>query len=765
MHARAYIIVVFILFMPAVTIMGLVRGAEPLVLTQPKPHQVLQRMGVAPGKGYADVQISTTLPTEAQKATWEYRVVVLAGQTAKDDVASEWVSVIPTITGKTLQAAARVPAGGWYRLECRCRVDDNVQASGAVEPIGVGEVFVVAGQSYATNCNDERLTVSDPHQRVVAFDSAKLSWAVANDPQPVFDGSDGGSIWPPLGDALTKEFGVPIGFANVAIGGSSSAQWLPEGDMLPRLINAGKALGSFRAVLWQQGESDVITKNPTEGYVANINRIRNAAATAWGDSPPWLLAKSTHHPTVYHDPEGEGRIRAGIDELAKRPEFLPGPDTDTLTGDNRGDIKSRRHFTGIGQRRAADMWFASIRQELLAANDEASGLRVGMAEVDITPPVGFPMAGYYHERLAEGTIDSLKAKAIVLREGDTAGALVVCDLIGIATDLSREVQRRAAEKTGIPASNIVIAATHSHTAPDYMKELWLYLGKEKQEPLRADYIEKLINGPVDAIVRADEDAVKFTLSTGNVLQSTPVAFNRRFVMRDGSVQTWQTLSNPEVVRAAGPIDPRIEVLAIRDSDNGKVHGILSNFALHLDTVGGMRWSADYPFFIERTLRKNYGPDMISIFGTGCCGDINHVDPSTPKRNKADEIGNSIGISICQQFATLSPLKRTQLHVMSQAVALPLEGVTQPEVERAIGIVALAKQGGKVAFLDHVTSYKQLILDQFLHAQPYAETAKHITWGLSRSLAGVGERLPVNVTVMTIGDDVAIVSLPGEVFLT
>jgi hypothetical protein len=221
-------------------------------------------------------------------------------------------------------------------------------------------------------------------------------------------------------------------------------------------------------------------KNTTEGYVANIRTIRDTAAKAWGNSPPWLLAKSTHHPTVYNDPEGEGRIRAGIDELTKQPAFLAGPDTDTLTGDNRGDIKSRRHFTGIGQRRAAEMWLASIRQELLTSKDEAAALRVGIAEVDITPPVGFPMAGYYHERLAEGTIDSLKAKAIVFREGETAGALVVCDLIGIATDLSREVRRRASEKTGIPASNIVIAATHSHTAPDYMKELWLYLGKENR---------------------------------------------------------------------------------------------------------------------------------------------------------------------------------------------------------------------------------------------------------------------------------------------
>jgi len=743
------------------------QGADSIALEHPQPHQVVQRIGVAPGKGYADVKLVGKLPADVQKATWDYRIVILADQpeqSLKADTASEWKNMIPTFEGQTFQAAARIPAGGWYRLECRCRIGDNLLATGAVEPIGVGEVFVVGGQSYATNCNDERLTVADPRQRVLAFNLAKQTWAVANDPQPVFDGSDGGSIWPSLGDALAKEFEVPIGFANVAIGGSSSAQWLPEGNMLPRLISAGKSLGDFRAVLWQQGESDVIAKNSTAGYVANIGRIREAAEKGVGISRPWLLAKSTHHPTVYNDPEGEGRIRAGIDELVKLPTFRAGPDTDTLKGENRGDKNSRRHFSGIGQRRAAEMWLSSIRIELLTAEDNASSLRVGMAESDITPPVGFPMAGYYHERLAEGTIDSLKAKAIVFREGDTTGALVVCDLIGIATDLSREVRRRASGKTGIPECSIVIAATHSHTAPDYMKALWLYLGKEKQEQLRTDYIEKLLSGPVDAIVRAYEDAGKLTLSTGAAIQSTPVSFNRRFVMRDGSVRTWQALSNPEVVRAAGPIDPRIELLTICSSEDGTVRGILSNFALHLDTVGGMRWSADYPFFIERTLKKAYGADVISIFGTGCCGDINHSDPSAPERHKADFIGDSIGTSICQQFATLSPLKNTHLNVQSKSIELPLQEVTRTEVDRAIQIVALAKQGGSVEFLDHVTAYKQLILDQFLHQEPYAETSKHITWGLSRSLAGIGQRLPVDVTVMTIGDEVAIVCLPGEIFV-
>ena len=421
-------------------------------------------------------------------------------------------------------------------------------------------------------------------------------------------------------------------------------------------------------------------------------------------------------------------------------------------------------FFSAATRSADELSLTHSQSHQVTAGDNAGGLRVGLAESDITPPIGFPMAGYYHERLAEGTIDPLRAKAIVFRAPDTSAALVVCDLIGIATDLSHEVRRRASEKTGIPASNIVIAATHSHTAPDYMKELYRYLGKQQQQKLRAEYIEKLISGPVTAIVEAHGNAQPASLSAGSATQTTAVAFNRRFVMRDGSVRTWQSLSNPEVVRAAGPIDPQIELLAIRSLEGDTTRGILSNFALHLDTVGGMRWSADYPFFIQRSLQKKFGKDLISIFGTGCCGDINHVDPSTPNRHKADFIGDAIGTSISEKFAQLSPLKGSRLIVKSQTVQLPLEEVTQAQVQRAVQIVELAKQGAKVDFFDHVTSYKRLILDQLLRREPFANTADHITWGLSRSLAGIGAKLPVDVTVITIGEEVAIVCLPGEVFV-
>lgn len=393
----------------------------------------------------------------------------------------------------------------------------------------------------------------------------------------------------------------------------------------------------------------------------------------------------------------------------------------------------------------------------------ADSIRVGVAEADITPPVGFPMAGYYHERLAEGTIDPLKAKAIVFRDVHAESAIVVCDLIGIATDLSHAIRKQASEKTGIPASHIVISATHSHTAPDYMKELYLNLGGEKQAPLRAQYIDKLINGPVEVIVKAHAAAKPASLQFGSATQTTPVSFNRRSVMRDGSVKTWQSHDNPSVIRAAGPIDPEIALLTVRD-EAGKTLGILSNFALHLDTVGGMKWSADYPYFIEQTLRRATGSEVISIFGTGCCGDINHVNPRSKDRNKTDFIGNSIGESIHKQLNQLKRLERADLVVKSQVVRLPLQDSTREEVAQSLKILAAANRGEKVDFFEHVTAYKKLILDQFRHREPHAESEEHITWGLSRSLAGVGETLPVDVTVMTLGRDVAIVCLPGEIFV-
>src|SRR3954470_17268535 len=81
---------------------------------------------------------------------------------------------------------------------------------------------------------------------------------------------------------------------------------------------------------------------------------------------------------------------------------------------------------------------------------QAPPFQVGLAEIDITPPAGYRMDGYFYERLNTGQRDPLIAKALVFQQGPTRAALVVCDLIGIPLALSREVRSLAAARTGIP---------------------------------------------------------------------------------------------------------------------------------------------------------------------------------------------------------------------------------------------------------------------------------------------------------------------------
>lgn len=391
-------------------------------------------------------------------------------------------------------------------------------------------------------------------------------------------------------------------------------------------------------------------------------------------------------------------------------------------------------------------------------------LHVGVAEVNITPPKRFPMAGYYHERLATGTRDPLKARALVFRNGKDQAALVVCDLCGIAVDLTTEVRRQASIRTKIPERHIVLSATHSHTSPDYTRDLFVHLGKPASERAADGYSARLIQGVVEAIVKAHETAEPSVIHAGTARQEFAVSFNRRFLMRDGSVRTWMALDHPEVLRAAGPIDPDIGILTVHAASDDTCGAVFSNFALHLDTVGGLEWSADYPFFIEQAMREALGKNVISIFGTGCCGDINHVDPAHRERNKTAVIGGALGQTVRKSLSKLPPVKQPMLRVQSAVVPLPAESVTREEVARATKLLAAARDGTKVDFFDQVKAYKQVILDNLRHRPAHGTADKLVSWGLSRAWAGIGDRLPVEVSVLTLGDEVAIVCLPGEVFV-
>jgi hypothetical protein len=345
------------------------RADGQATIIRPRPYEVVQREGFVPGAahenrpggpalGFGMVPLQADFAGDPQ-AVMECRALALPRAFGRG---IGWTPVEARQTGLRWSGVVRLPAGGWYRVEVRWRRGDRVLQSVGVEPFGVGEVFVIAGQSYAGGFNDERTRIDDAAGRVVAYDVKRKSWRVAHDPQP--DVGGGGTIWPPMANALLPMVRVPIGMANVAVGATSSRQWLPQGPLFENLVTAGSDVGRFRAVLWQQGESDVIEKTDAATYVKNLVAIRQAAAKKWGFELPWLLAKSTLHPTVYNDPVNEGQIRDAIGRLWRLPGFRPGPDTDILGGENRGDMKSLRHFSPIGQRRAGLLWFAAIWNEL-----------------------------------------------------------------------------------------------------------------------------------------------------------------------------------------------------------------------------------------------------------------------------------------------------------------------------------------------------------------------------------------------------------------
>ncbi len=254
----------------------------------------------------------------------------------------------------------------------------------------------------------------------------------------------------------------------------------------------------------------------------------------------------------------------------------------------------------------------------IASGASAVDLSVGAAAVDITPPVPYRMEGYFSERLSTGTHDPLWAKALVLRQGAEQIALVFCDLAMVPAAVTTPARRLAEKQTGIPADRILIAATHSHTGPLYASSLREYLhqqavAKHGSDPYeKVDYPAELARKLAQAVADAHKALQPAKLEAGLARQQG-LSFNRRFHMKDGSVRFNPGKLNPAIVRPAGPIDPDVGILLARSAGDRQPLALLTVFALHLDTVGGTLYSADYPYYLERSLRQSLEQGLVSLF--------------------------------------------------------------------------------------------------------------------------------------------------------
>jgi hypothetical protein len=335
--------------------------------------------------------------------------------------------------------------------------------------------------------------------------------------------------------------------------------------------------------------------------------------------------------------------------------------------------------------------------------------------------------------------DDLHAKALVLETGGGKAAIVVCDLAVIRNDVVEAARRLIAVQTGISGERVMISATHTHTAFDVV----MWLDDEPIPQAMQEYKKSLPAGIAAAVVQANESLGPARVWAGRGREES-LSFNRRFLMKDGSARMNPGKMNPDIVRPLGPVDPDVAVVYF-DTPDGAPLATLVNFALHLDTVGGKAVSADYPFTLAKILRDAKGPDMLTVFSIGTAGNINHIDVGSRAPQKghgeAARIGGVLAAEVLRTYQRLQPLTATSLRAAREVVRLPLPRVQPGDVERARELRKRLHTPDAPTFLE--TMWMQRILD----------AAKRD-----------GRPREIEVQVITLGDDLAWVGLPGEIFV-
>lgn len=342
-------------------------------------------------------------------------------------------------------------------------------------------------------------------------------------------------------------------------------------------------------------------------------------------------------------------------------------------------------------------------------------------------------------------LDPLHVKAVVFRQHTEQFAIIEVDVTSLPNEIINPIRKLAARQTGIPYSNIALAATHTHMAK----------------------VHKDISLTVTEALSKAMGALKPVKLKSGVGQQFNVSFNRRYFMKDGTVVFNPMFLNPDIVRPAGPIDPDVSVVFFTDVPSGKPVSALVNFALHLDIVkeyGAVYQttgagspnavSADYPYWLDQSLKKDFGMGFESVFVTGACGNINHWDFSKPglqsgHKTKAREVGDSIYSSIKKVYPSLKD-ESPSLASRAKILQVPLQTYSEDELRWAKGV-----NENQISTKSEEPDERQQFLD--------FNKKRRILWLEDQKKKGNHPTIPLDVQVFRLTDDTAIVTLPGEMF--
>ena len=259
-------------------------------------------------------------------------------------------------------------------------------------------------------------------------------------------------------------------------------------------------------------------------------------------------------------------------------------------------------------------------------------LKFGFAKEDITPAYGIPLCGYFNPRPNKGAFDNLAIKAAAFETSNGEKAVIISyDLCLLPACEVKKLEKAIADANINMAGKILFSCTHTHTGP--------YTGNLFDFDADKDYMDLLATKTVFAVKNALKSLAPAEMYTTKTSCET-LAYNRRFVMKNGKVLTNPGKLNPDIAYPEGPTDPEIPLMAIKQE--GKIVFLMANISNHTDTIGGDYTSADWPGRMEHYIQNDFGYDVPVMTLIAPQGNINHFNVKTSAEQSSYEEAKRIG---------------------------------------------------------------------------------------------------------------------------
>lgn len=318
---------------------------------------------------------------------------------------------------------------------------------------------------------------------------------------------------------------------------------------------------------------------------------------------------------------------------------------------------------------AASLGGLALRSRSSRAASKAAVIEAGEGSVDTTPPLGLELAGFHRppgkERLITGIRQPTAARGLVLKHGDVQAAIVSLDILAVSRDFANRVQRRVSKRVGIPAGNVRIAATHTHSMPTFC-----YLRQWGAIP--EAYMRQLEEKIVRAVEKAKADLAPAQMYLG-LERVVGGNFNR-------TSSTWKTDAefDNDSTDADRWLDTMLHALLFQRA-GGRRNLLWYHFSAHPVCYRDGDAGPDWPGLVEQPTRDQN--KLTPSFLQGHCGDVN-PGSGKPWLGQPEKVADAIHRGLQQALDQAQPVRIDAMRVGNAQVDLPLDiALLEGQLER------------------------------------------------------------------------------------